>query len=358
VKRKICLASTVFVLLVSNNCLASVNLGSTNWYESQEASRLSINGSGQVVWDPYHDRTVYVYLGQEYSLANVGDSVTFSCLWSSSGDQLQGCLDYGCENEDRCNFDDDVTCLAGTGDFRIGLLDSNNRGIITSDAFETCGENPIFRGYLGYQWRFHPHICQGERFTQSTGESHTNVSMWKRDDPFLSVECGANLMGDCGGVCSRPKDPRPFSRKYGPEPACFDLELGGWAPLSFAVEKVSNGLRTTFSFNGQTYSYTDTSESYQPDGIDVFAVHFSNARPYDYVKFDSIAINGQDVNACNLAGDLNNDCVVNWADLKVVADNWLGRCRYGNECGDITGDYRVNMLDYQTLAGNWFEAVE
>ena len=279
-----------WVSLISLNSFGSVEFGSTTWYESQDASNLSINGSGQLLWIPVHDRTVYVYIG-EHNLANVGDSVTFSCLWSSTGDELHGCIDYGCEDEGHCNFDDDVTCLAGTGDFRMGLFGSNGRGVITYDGFETCGENPVFRGYLGYHWRFHPHICQSERFTQQSGESHTNVSCWKRDDPFLSDNCGANLIGDCGGVCPDDKDPRPNSRIYGPQAACFNLGLGEWAPLSIGLEKVSGGLKTTFSFNGQTFTYTDTESSYEPNKIDVFAIHFSNARPYDYVIFDSIEIN-------------------------------------------------------------------
>ena len=275
-------------LSISLKCFGSVNVGSTIWYESQEGSRLSANGSG-VEWDPVHDRTVFVDLGDEYRLAMVGDKVTFSCEWSSSGDVLSGCIS-DCEDEGSCNFDDDVSCLAGTGDFRMGLFDSNRRGIVSSDGFENCGENPMFWRYLGYHWRFHPHICQGNRFTQSTGESHTNVSMWKRDNLVSSDNCISNLLGDCGGVCPDDKDPRPNSRKYGPAAACFDLAIGGWAPLVMEVERVSNGVKTSFTFNGQSFSYTETSPSYRPDSIDVLAIHFSNARPYDYVILDSITI--------------------------------------------------------------------
>ena len=289
-----CLCLCIIAVLAAT-CAASVRLGSIKWYESREGDNLKGWGSGGVKWFPEGDRTVYVDLGSQYSMKEVGDSVTFSCMWSSSGETLSECERHGCEEEDECDFDDDVRCLAGTGDFRLGLFDSNGRGIVASDGFEDCGENPMFRGYLGYNWRFHPHICQGKRFRQESGEPHTNVSCWKRDDPWLDDYCGANLIGDCGGVCDRPTDPRPCSRDFGPVRACPDLELGESAVFEVKMERTAEGIKNSFFFNGRSFSYTDDESSFQPEIIDVFAIHFSNARPYDYVIFDSVSIEGTEI---------------------------------------------------------------
>jgi len=308
------------------------------WYHSHDPSKLSVNADGQLEWTPGKPHTLYVRLAEQ-DLSDVGSSITISYMWHSIGDYL-GC---DCHDPPNCNFDDDVTCLAGTGDFRLGLFDSNGKGYITGDYF---GEkNPIFLGYLGYQWRFHPHVCDSERFIEQkpdgTTESHTNVTCWKRNQPYIEP-CGQELLGDC--------DPRPWVRIMSPEPACFDLGFDEWGLLIIEVERVSySALKTTFTFNGETFDVTDGDTLYQPDKIDVFGVHFSNARPYDIVVLESLLPPPPPCK--NLAGDP----IIDWHDLEALSDYWITRCSAGNWCNghDINEDGRVTMPDFACLAYWW-----
>jgi len=58
--------------------------------------------------------------------------------------------------------------------------------------------------------------------------------------------------------------------------------------------------------------------------------------------------------ACPL-GDLTGDCVVNAADLQVLAGAWLAAA---GDSADLTGDSRVNAADFDALADNWLQAGE
>jgi len=53
------------------------------------------------------------------------------------------------------------------------------------------------------------------------------------------------------------------------------------------------------------------------------------------------------------AGDLNNDCLVNYADLGIMTDNWLTD---GQEA-DVYGDICVTFGDFAILADSWLEEV-
>lgn len=52
-----------------------------------------------------------------------------------------------------------------------------------------------------------------------------------------------------------------------------------------------------------------------------------------------------------VAGDFNNDRIVNLADLEILAIQWLGVP--GEPSADIVRDHIVNMLDFSAFAENW-----
>jgi hypothetical protein len=56
---------------------------------------------------------------------------------------------------------------------------------------------------------------------------------------------------------------------------------------------------------------------------------------------------------CLLIGDLNNDCKVDFKDLKIMADNWLGSGPTADIVPPPSGDGRVNFKDFAVLAENW-----
>ena len=51
-------------------------------------------------------------------------------------------------------------------------------------------------------------------------------------------------------------------------------------------------------------------------------------------------------------GDLNEDCKVDWADVQVLAEDWLEPSGAGSEA-ELDGVNGVNMADFGILAGNW-----
>lgn len=267
-----------------------------NWLHSHDPSLLVVT-SDEVQWTPGKPHTILLNLPQPESLSSVGDAVEFRYRWLSDGDaRMPGCTTmegdvcraacsdcpmegstHPCHQID-CDHDDDIACLAGTGDFRIGVFDSDGHGRVDDHGF---GEtNDVFVGYLGYQWRFHPHVCDVLRYTElkadCSTESHTNVTAWKRDEPEIDP-CSEELLGDC--------DPRPWARIFDPVDACFDLEPNTFGDLVLRVERISaTEVRLQFTFNGVgPFEIVDDDTTNQPSKIDVLALHFSNARPYSAV---------------------------------------------------------------------------
>jgi hypothetical protein len=53
-------------------------------------------------------------------------------------------------------------------------------------------------------------------------------------------------------------------------------------------------------------------------------------------------------------GDFNNDCVVDYADLDVLAQQWLETAPPALSA-DLSGDNKVDLNDYALLAGMWLE---
>jgi len=53
-----------------------------------------------------------------------------------------------------------------------------------------------------------------------------------------------------------------------------------------------------------------------------------------------------------LAGDFNGDCQVDWQDLRVLAEHWLGAT---DNPADLDGDDDVDAADFALLADNWLK---
>jgi hypothetical protein len=272
-----------------------------NWLISHDPSDLVVEGN-EVHWTPKKPHTILLNLPEDHPLDSAGDVVEFRYLFLSDGDaNMPGCTTFDgsvcrdncseCPMEGSthpchqigCDHDDDIACLAGTGDFRVGVFDSNGRGKVADHGF---GEkNDLFAGYLGYQWRFHPHICDVKRYTELKSdcdtESHTNVTAWKRAEPAIDP-CSEELLGDC--------DPRPWSRIFDPVAACFDLTPNTFGELLLRLERLDDDrIRIQFKFNGVgTFEVVDDDDSNQPSKIDVLAIHFSNARPYRIVQLKKL----------------------------------------------------------------------
>lgn len=135
----------------------------TDWLHSHDAELVRVQ-NGTIEWTPRKPHTILLSLTDEKRLKSIGDFAEFRYQWKSNGDgNISGCTDLtgdacrdGCSecpmkgsdhpcHQIDCDHDDDITCLAGTGDFRIGLFDSGGNARPTDHGY---GEtNAIFTGY-------------------------------------------------------------------------------------------------------------------------------------------------------------------------------------------------------------------
>jgi hypothetical protein len=233
-----------------------VNWDQKTWYYSEAPTALFVNGQEQLEWEPRDDEDIYVRLDKQ-QLSKTGDVAEFSYLWLSDGPTIDcNCMPYsGC-------IDDDVTCTAGTGDFRAGLFDSYGKGYVTADD----AQGDVFRGYRGYKFYISPHASSKiGRFRDHAGEVHISGGIYKREHPdddtmLLSKNSNYKRLRINGG---------------------FDLPLNTLARLSIKLERLSQKLlKISITLNDITYRTIDDDPTDQPQKIDVFAITFPNARNY------------------------------------------------------------------------------
>lgn len=262
------------VLSVVGSCglaRAEVVFDGMTWYHSHDrAERLCANEQGHLVWKCQKPDQLVVRLKEPGRLAEVSDVVEFRCLWKSSGDVI------GEDCRERLCHDDCVKCLAGTGDFRVGLFDAANGRYITSDGAGL--ESDVFKGWKGYQWRFSPHLqaTEPKRWYEpkpdGSRESHTNLRFWKRVSPL--EESLLNSRASWSTL-----DYEPFA-------GGFAVPQGKFTDFAFRLERLSEtDVKVSLTLNGKTFSRSDGNRSNQPEKIDVFAIHMPNARPYHEVVF-------------------------------------------------------------------------
>jgi len=244
-----------------------VRFDGMTWYECLDArGTLSVNEQGHLVWEPCKPQQLIATLDEPQPVSEAGDVAEFRCLWRSRGQVLgEDCMTSG-------RHDDDVTCLAGTGDFRFALLDSGGRG------FTSGGQglqSDTFRGWRGYQWRFSPHLKPDsplrwyEQKKDGSRESHTNLRPFKR---------------------TRPDSPSLLDTRDAWDSMRQPFAGGFHAPMDrfsmFVVRiqrKSSSILEISIELGGKRFSVTDGDPTSQPQRIDTLAIQFPNARPYETV---------------------------------------------------------------------------
>ncbi|MHC4644873.1 MAG: ThuA domain-containing protein [Planctomycetota bacterium] len=236
----------------------SVPWDGKTWYYSEAPTALFVNGQGQLEWEPVDDEQIVVRLPDQ-RLSEPGDIAEFSYLWLSDGPKTDcNCMPFsGC-------IDDDVTCTAGTGDFRLGLFDSAGHGYITADGMG--GENEVFRRYAGYKFYVSPHVSNKvARFLDANNETHISGSICKRKHPsadtmLLCKKSNYTRLKITGG---------------------YDLPLNTFSLFTARLERLdAQRVKVSITLNDITYTAIDDDPNDQPQRIDVFAITFPNARNY------------------------------------------------------------------------------
>jgi hypothetical protein len=284
--------AALFAFMVSP-ATASVIFDGLTWYYSGNTSDLFINGDGDLEWDPDGEEEFITQIPDQ-NLSQVGDVVEISYMWLTDG--RHDCPD--CFDCDLFCHDNDITCIAGTSDMRVGLFEADGE-YVTSDGFDVTGSS-IFYGYKGYNFRFGPNMESTDpngltRWRDCHGEIHKTGMFAKK--PVSN----SDLMFYNDGL----KDRIPG----------FELPPGDWSQLTVSLERTSpSNVLMTITLNDRTYTYDDY-ESDQPSKIDVLAVHMRNSRPYSRLVLGKV---------CHLGpADINNDGVIDGNDLSILTDDWL-----------------------------------
>ena len=262
---------------------AGVHWDGLVWYYDTVPSRIFINSDGDLEWSP-RGGDQFITRIAEQRLSQPGDAVEISYIWMSDG--AHSCAD--CFSCGLYCFDNDITCIAGTSDIRVGLFESNG------EYAESDGFSIDFAGYKGYNFRFGPNMRSGPtRWVDCRGEVHKTGNFGKK--PVDS----ADLMSKNVGLMD-----------YIPG---FELPPGQYSFFKVRLERTSwSSVRLSITLNGKTYSMTDGSSSGQPQKIDVFAVSMRNSRPYNrmcwVISDNPASLRRNDTYQLSCDGTLSSPC--------------------------------------------------
>jgi hypothetical protein len=145
--------------------------------------------------------------------STVGDSIKKRLRWMSLGQNTCPADNYSdgkyCKGDWPCAHHS-VNCLAGTGDFRIGLFDSltEEAGYITDDGFADANQfaelnrqlsAPPFDKFRGYHFRISPHVSVNAReYTDPDTGAHTPGGFYVKRDPRSTLFSDTHVGGGVG----------------------------------------------------------------------------------------------------------------------------------------------------------------
>ncbi|MHC4862981.1 MAG: Calx-beta domain-containing protein [Planctomycetota bacterium] len=233
--------------------------GNGIWWESSfwyfrwtNADRLQVNRDGDWEWDPEGDDYLMTRIADE-DLSQEGQIVQRTWYWLSDGDhECPDCFDCGLY----C-FDDDITCIAGTSDIRLGFFQSDGVNFPTQDGYshDTCG-------YRGFAWRFGPNMKSGPtRWVDCQDETH-KTGMYS----YVPV-------GQC--------DLLSGNENLGPGIPGFETPPGEWTTAIFKLQRFGGDIRLTIELNGRSYDWTRSDLG--TSKIDIISMGMRNSRHYDRI---------------------------------------------------------------------------
>ena len=290
--------------------------GTTWFYSATPNNNLFVNSLGQLEWSP--EREQYITRIPDHDLSDVGDVVEISYWWLTDG--AHNCAD--CFDCDLYCHDDDITCIAGTSDMRVGLFEADGE-YVQADGLGVS--NSIFQGYKGYQYRFGPNMLAGPtRWVDCQNEVHKTGQIKKKDVSFSDLLSSNDhpTLRDLPG---------------------FELPPGEWTLFTMRLERLSSSsVDVSMTFNNQTYSDTDGSSSGQPQKIDVLAIYMRNGRPYTRLVLD---------NVCDAIGeaDFDGDDAVDGNDLEILGRDWLST---GDPAPTPDANYLVVHYNFDETSGS------
>eukprot|EP00929_Paragymnodinium_shiwhaense_P053519 TRINITY_DN2678_c0_g1_i2.p1 TRINITY_DN2678_c0_g1~~TRINITY_DN2678_c0_g1_i2.p1 ORF type:complete len:322 (-),score=54.40 TRINITY_DN2678_c0_g1_i2:236-1201(-) len=241
-----------------------------------------------------------------------GDKVTFTMQWESDGFD-------GSNDPSHCDTDSQLLrCMAGTGDFRIGLYESGSKRVGNNfcegkeGASVSCPDADLISDamddYKGFHVRVMPHLSSDfldlDKWEVKSGSS--NIALWTRK---AKVSNGAHgLMSDSchrseGSVeCGHTRDAPIHSSGEG---NCKDAHCR-WGPdmpfaqareVKFELSREDDHFTIMVTFNGQTAELHGEFDShFAPDSLDTFAIAYTHeSRKYQYVEISDWKVESSSV---------------------------------------------------------------
>jgi hypothetical protein len=225
---------------------------------------------------------ITTHLPKPLSLAADGDKATVHMTWQSGGADSCPSSDWAnhgfCKDDEPC-LHTSVHCLAGTGDFRIGILDSNGAGYPNAsgwaDTTSYSGVNkalssPPFSEYLGYSFRIDPHVStKAEHYVPKKSGS-------------TAVPCSFNWNGLKHPGTALSKERLAYN-------GCFEAPTDKGVDMILEIQRVSKSeAKLTMAMGRVSYSYTHHLTAAEakkfPKKIDTVLIEYPNGRKYSYVK--------------------------------------------------------------------------
>ncbi|MHC4646542.1 MAG: Calx-beta domain-containing protein [Planctomycetota bacterium] len=280
------------------------------WYFTNENAddyrRLFINEDGDLEWWPQQKGHIVCRIPDQ--VLSQEPAVMEYMLMTDGPHYCGGC---SCD----C-FEESITCVAGTSDFRVVLAEADGEYI---DYDQYSVGNDIFRGYKGVQFRFGPNMnASPTRWEDCHGEVHKT-----------------------GTINRKPVDSENLAHGND-DPELRVLEGFETPPGQYSYFKVSvdAGGHAEMSLNGRTQGAGGAGGM---NKVDVFAVYMRNGRPYTRFVLRSLK---------ECPGDFNYDLKVDGKDLKVIAYDWLEQGTYEPTGTEPDANYLAVHYSFDETSGS------
>lgn len=245
-----------------------------------------------------------IYKKMPVASVGIGQKLVLSMLWrsvlkpgSNAGDCPAANLKGIFTGREITGTTKEVRCIAGTGDFRLGLFD-------TGGSFDQSKMS----GWKAFQVRFHPHLMKVFEGHSGANDS-SNASAWMRmrsspaegllDDWCQHGGDGKQQCGFTGGKLSK-------------------IQTGAEAPFFpewyvVRVELVRSGdkvFKPSLTLHNTTYqvdeaNYAD-SKLGMPVNVDAIAIAFPNRRPYQEIQIRDVKLEVLDETNSSVKLDLGS----------------------------------------------------
>ena len=256
----------------------AVNKAGNKDWRSLTQDGVAVTKDGSLEWklskSGGKDQTVYRDVAARKF--EVGKPISFKMMWktnSNNGGQSGACTSIK---------DNNLRCLAGTGDIRLGLF---QKGDQTNNA-------------KGMQVRVSPHLSPNWKTSvggqtvdgRPKPESHTNLSLWTRNSTGNNNRGDGLMDDDCQNDpkkqhCGYSRDVKTTSGANAP----FNAEY----PLDVTVTRTgATAYKMDLNMNNSTYKLQGNfaSKAAVPENIDIMALTYTNtSRPYDSISVRDVA---------------------------------------------------------------------